>query len=78
VNENIDKILVFTLEFFDAILPIIARFIAETSGRVKCPAGKQFPAPGTTLQVPMPGPREKKECKCPGVARGGMGNARID
>jgi hypothetical protein len=29
------------------------------------------PPPGTTLQVPMPGRRAKKECKCPGVARGG-------
>jgi hypothetical protein len=47
-------------------------FIVETSGRVKCLAGKQFPAPGTTLQVPMPGPRAK-QCKC----RGG-GNATID
>jgi hypothetical protein len=47
-------------------------FVAETSGRVKCPAGKQFPAPGTTLQVPMPGPRAKK-VQMPGGFPGGGG-----
>jgi hypothetical protein len=50
-------------------------FVAETSSRDKCPAGKQFPAPGTTLQVPlMPSHRAKKRLQMPG----GGGNARID
>jgi hypothetical protein len=50
------------------------------SGQDKLPAGKQFRATGTTLQVPMPGHWQRKDCKFPGAARGGgggMGNARI-
>jgi hypothetical protein len=45
-------------------------FVAETSGRVKCQASKQFPAPGTILQVPMPDPRAKK-VQMPGGGPGG-------
>jgi hypothetical protein len=44
-------------------------FIAETSDRDKCRAGKQFPTPVTTLQVPMPGgcpDMEKKRLQMPG------------
>ena len=56
-------------------------FIAETSDRDKCRAGKQFPTPVTTLQVPMPGGcpdmEKKRYYKCPGICPD-MSNARID